>query len=55
MITKEDFLRYVKVQTEGRYNMIMDANEAMLAAGLSSNQYWDIIRNYSTYYNEFIG
>ena len=55
IITKKDFLRYYKVQMGGRYNMIMEAGKAMKAARLTKEQYFDIIKNYRTYYKEFIG
>ena len=55
MITKNDFLRYYKVQMSGRYNMIMEAGKAMKVARLTKKQYFDIIKNYGTYYKEFIG
>ena len=55
MVTKNDFLRYYKIQIGGRYNMIMEAGKAMKAARLTKEQYFDIIKNYGTYYKEFIG
>lgn len=54
MITKEEFLKYEKVRRSGKYNMIMDADAAWKAAGLVCCQYFDIIKNYSTYYNKYI-
>ena len=54
MITKEEFLKYEKVRQSGKYNMIMDAAAAWTAAGLARCQYFDIIENYSTYYNKYI-
>ena len=54
MITKNDFLRYYKVQMGGRYNMITEAGKAMKAARLTKEQYFDIIKNYGKYYNDFI-
>ena len=53
-ITKEKFESYYRVQMSGRYNMIMQASLAMLAAGLTREEYFECIKNYKKYYNEFI-
>ena len=53
-ITKEKFKSYYRVQMTGRYNMIMQASLAMLAAGLTREEYFECIKNYKTYCNEFI-
>ena len=54
MITKEKFESYRRVQYSGMYNMIMQAREAMVAAGLNKEDYWDIIKNYNKYYEKFM-
>lgn len=54
MITKEKFLAYYKVQMSGRYNMIMEAKYAMADAGLTKDEYFDIINNYSKYLTEYV-
>lgn len=54
MITKEQFLRYYRVQNEGNYNMITEASEAMVAANLTKEDYRKIQMNYSDYYDEYI-
>jgi len=54
MITKEKFLSYYRVQMGGRYNMIMDATSAMKDAGLTKEEYFNIIKNYGKYYNEYV-
>ena len=54
MITKEKFLAYYRVQMGGRYNMIMEATPAMKDAGLTREEYFDIIKNYGKYYNEYV-
>jgi len=54
MITKEKFLAYYKVQMSGRYNMIMEANYAMADAGLTKDEYFDIIDNYRKYLAEYV-
>ena len=54
MITKEKFLAYYRVQMGGRYNMIMEATLAMTEAGLTKEEYFDIIKNYGKYYNEYV-
>ena len=53
-ITKEKFKSYYRVQMSGRYNMIMQATLAMLAAGPTREEYFEYIKNYNKYYNEFI-
>ena len=52
MITKEEFMKYYKVQMEGKYNML--DNRAVKETGLSLVKYMDIIKNYSTYYDKYI-
>lgn len=54
MITKEKFLAYYKVQMGGRYNMIMEATSAMTEAGLTKEEYFEIIKNYDKYYNAYV-
>ena len=46
-ITKEDFLKYKEVQMSGRYNMFMDARNVMDETGLSKDQYFKILQEYS--------
>lgn len=53
-ITKEKFKSYYRVQMTGRYNMIMQSSLAMEAAGLTREEYFECIKNYKKYYNEFI-
>ena len=47
MVTKDDFLKYYKVQRSGKYNMFMESSKVIV-------KYWDIIKNYDKYYNEYI-
>ena len=54
MITKEKFLAYYRVQMDGKYNMIMEATLAMKDAGLTKEEYFNIIKNYKKYYNEYV-
>ena len=54
MITKEKFLAYYRVQMSGTYNMIMEAKYAMADAGLTKDEYFDIINNYSKYLTEYV-
>ena len=54
MITKEKFLAYEHVRRSGLYNMIMDATVAMVDAGLTRDEYFNIIENYNKYYNEYV-
>ena len=53
-ITKQEFEAYVLVQMSGQYNMIMEATSAMKDAGLTREEYFDIIKNYGKYYNEYV-
>lgn len=54
IITKEKFLAYYQVQKSGKYNMIMEATPAMKDAGLTREEYFNIIKNYGKYYNEYV-
>ncbi len=44
-----NFYKYEKVRRSGRYNMITEANKAIKACGISSQEYRDVILSYSTY------
>lgn len=46
-ITKEQFLRYVKIQKGGKYNMLTEWVDACREADLTEEQYFKIIKNYS--------
>jgi len=46
-ITRKDFLKYKEVQMSGRYNMFMDARDVMDETGLSKDQYFKILQEYS--------
>lgn len=46
---KPAFYKYEQVRRSGRYNMIMEANQAIKACGVSSQEYRDIILGYNTY------
>ena len=52
MITKEDFMKYYTVQMNGEYNMF--DKRALEQTGLSMKKYFEIIKNYDQYYNEFL-
>ena len=54
MITKEKFLRYVRVQNSGVINML-DVETGTRLSGLTEDEYWEIINNYSKYRTEFLG
>ena len=54
MVTKEDFLAYYEAQMSGEFNMVMDAHQVMLEYGIEKDIYWEIIRNYKTYYKQYI-
>ncbi len=46
---KPNFYRYEKVRRCGRYNMIMEASQAIKACGIASREYRDIILSYNHY------
>lgn len=46
---KPNFYKYEKVRRSGRYNMIMEASQAIKSCGISSREYRDIILSYDTY------
>lgn len=54
MITKEKFLAYVRVQNSGVINML-DVETGTHLSGLTKDEYWEIINNYSKYRSEFLG
>ena len=54
MVTKLDFQSYYEAQMSGEFNMVMDAHQVMSEFGIEKNIYWEIIRNYKKYYNEYI-
>ena len=53
-ITKEDFQKYYDVQMSGEFNMITDYRKVINASGLSKEKYYEIIKNYNKYYDEYI-
>ena len=52
MVTKEQFMRYYKVQMGGRYNML--DRRAIQLTGLTDAVYLDIIKNYDSYFKEYV-
>jgi len=46
---KQNFYKYEKVRRSGRYNMIMEARQAIKACDISSREYRDILLNYNVY------
>ena len=46
---KPNFYKYEKIRRTGRYNMVMEASQAIKACGMSSREYRDIILNYNHY------
>lgn len=54
MVTKEQFLAYEAIRDSGQYNMIMDGNIVMQLISVTKEQYIDILKNYSIYYNMYI-
>lgn len=53
MTKQEMFERYEKVRSEGKYNMITEANYAMCDAGLSREEYFYVIKHYMELSLEF--
>ena len=53
MTKKEMFERYEKVRKSGKYNMVMDAVEAMKAAGLKQDEYLTVVRRYTEFEKKF--
>ena len=53
MVTKEIFQKYVKVQLDGNYNMVIDGIAISRMIGCSWADYTDILRNYTKYMVEF--
>lgn len=45
---KPNFYKYEKVRRSGRYNMVMEAEQAIKTCGISIREYRDIILNYGT-------
>ena len=51
MITRNKFIRYVKVQASGTCNMW--SSEVQHLANISREEHMDIIKNYDVYVKEF--
>jgi hypothetical protein len=45
-VTKELFSKYVEIQREGKYNMIMDGAEVIALLGCTVDEYKEILKNY---------
>lgn len=54
-ISKEKFMQFHSVHLEGKYDMITDSIEAMNIAGLLEDEYFNIIRNYNSLSNKYLG
>lgn len=55
MITKEQFLAYERIRSEGRFNMIMDAPIVMKLIGVNQAQYCEILESYGELHDKYIG
>jgi len=53
-ITKEMFDAFERVRSEGKYNMVMNAQDAAEDADLSMDDYWTIIKNYTELREKFV-
>ena len=52
-VTKDQFKAYKRVQNSGAYNMF--SPDAILSTGLDKETYFDIIKHYSDYKEEYEG
>jgi len=52
-VTKELFSKYVEIQREGKYNMVMDAKKVIAILGCTAEQYKEILNNYSSLSKQF--
>ena len=52
-ITRYEWECYREVQKGGLYNMLTP--DAIRASGLDKDTYFDIVKNYDTYYEKFEG
>ena len=52
-ITRDEWEAYRRVQKTGYYNML--EHEAVRSSGLDKDTYFDIVKNYDTYYEKFEG
>lgn len=52
---KDCFIKYEKVRRSGKYNMITESSKAAKKAGLSLQDYMNVIRNYNTLYKKYGG
>ena len=53
-ITEKDFKSFVKVQKDGKYNMIMEMDTARAETDLSKEQWVKIMKHYQTFYDAWI-
>ena len=51
--TKEQFKAYRRVQKSGQFNMFTP--DAILSTGLDKTTYFDIVKNYSDYKEQYEG
>ena len=52
-ITRDEWEAYRRVQKTGFYNMLEP--DAVRSSGLDRDTYFDIVKNYDTYYEKFEG
>lgn len=52
IVTREVFLKYVKLQRSGLVNMLSSEVRAM--TGITMEQHYSIIEHYSKYYEQFM-
>ncbi len=52
-ITKAQYDAYNRVRDGGRFNMVMEATQARMSAGLDEDSYWTIISHYRELMEKF--
>ena len=52
-ITKTQYDAYNRVRDGGRFNMVMEATQARMSAGLDEVSYWTIISHYRELMEKF--
>lgn len=55
MITKEQFLAYEKIRSEGRFNMLTDAPKVMKLIGVNQAQYGELLESYCELRDKYVG
>lgn len=54
MVTRNDFFAYEEARQSGKYNMITEARSVMIDYAIHPDIYWEIVKNYSKYYEKYM-